>query len=407
MKAQPFLWVGSVAGSCVITLLVTEWWHEAKATVEIAKIEVRSPGKPTDKLILGEDLAQKTHDHTYFKTLTEESTFEAVDKALDAARRETNIAVRTCKHVEALVNILTTQSMGLSLEKRRAQFLTLFVSKAEESDWFEDLAKATLDQYEAKLPPKYSAHPPGTEHLTVQLEHATYRLSEEDEEEDARRAQTQNKDVNAYAITLREAHRTNLWRRLYVYFEPEVLIDFLGTCKARIENDCKSADELTSALTKKAEQSRQQHLFVSLLVSNSGETPLPVQPLGILRLLVPNANKSNSQVVSIRLGATAESAATTVVEKGKPQLMTLISTKPLSKIIDDNRELLGGDQWTSGALISGSRFLQLWQARMAGLEASAKIARASLDPSKATLPESPRHPISLSSDEIVYQQLEK
>src|ERR1051325_4639096 len=324
MKLRILVWTCTVACSCMITLLVTEWWQKARATVELTRIEIRSPGKPTDKLVVGEDLAQKTQEHPYFTSLHEESTFEAIDKALDEGRQKTNRAKRTSGHIEGLITLLGTQSAALSLEKRRAQFLAAFVSKAEESSFFEDVAKVTLDDYEAQLPTKYSAHPPGSEQLSVNLENATYRLAQEDEDDVAKRIQSQSKDINAYTIARREAHRTNLWRRLFAYYEPEILLSFFSTCKERTERWISKAETIMSELTTKIEQTRQQHMYVSVLVANSGDTALPIQSIAVLKLQVPNLNKSGSQSVSIRLGAENEPSAMTIVEKGKPQLIALM-----------------------------------------------------------------------------------
>jgi hypothetical protein len=407
MTRKLLIWIGTVIGSSILTLLVADWWQAARGTVEIAKVEIRSPGQPTDKLVLGDELAQKTRDHIYFNTLNSESTFEKVEKALDDARRKADLANRTGHLIESLIKLLQTQSAALSLETRRKEFLITFTAKSEESDWFEKIAKGLLVDYETNLPKKYSSHPPGTENLNISLETMTYQLGQENEEEFARRVEGQVKNVNAYAIARQEAHVNNIWRRLFVYYEPEVLLGFLTSSQSRIEVFTKRAEEIIAAVTAKIEQTRKQHLYVSLLVSNSGDTPLPVQPIGVLRLRVPSVNKQGSQAVQIRLGATLLSSQTTIVEKGKPGLLTLMSQKPLSKIIEENHDLLGGEQWTPDSSVSNSRFMQLWQAKTAGLEASAKLARASLDPNKTVLAESPVHPISLSSDVMVYEQLEK
>ena len=402
-------WITTVIFSCLATLFLTDWWNEARGSLDIAKLELRPLGNPTDSLALGPELAQRTENHHYFVTVASDTTFKEVADAIEDASKKTDIAKRVVARIDALLGLLNTQSMALSLDARRKQFLERLTDNSEEYGFFEKNAKALVITYVTNLPAKYFTHPLEAKNLIVHFEDTRgYRLGEESEDEIAKRFQSASNDVNAYERGRLEAQKTNSLRRLFIYYEPDVLIGFLKACRAWVEGDRVGAETLVSALRAKVEETRKQYLYVSVLASNSGTTPLALEPLGVLVLHIPNPNKESAQTLSIRLLGDGDFADASVVEKGKPKLLTFVSAKPLSLIIDENHESLGGDEWTTTNFpLEHSRFMQLWQAKAVGLEGSVKIARVSVDSKQNTFCESDRRPIGLNTKERIYELLQK
>jgi hypothetical protein len=375
------LWALPIIGSSLITLLVKQWWDAPRPHIELTSLEVNSPEETNAPILLGADLDNRIRNHAYFPNLELESPYSDVSEAIAEAKRQTDLADRSAKHLENLISLLKTQSAALALATRRREFLQAYVDRDREQVFIEFYGLEAIA--EANLPEKYATHPVDSRRLTIKLNRSVYNLEEIDESQVARRAEEANpNDPNAVAIATAKAQRVNRWRRLFVYYEPDVIVPFLAGVRDQIKTSAQSAKVLTSELNVIVASAREPRLFAKALVSNVGTRPLVLRRVAVMRLFVPEGDSKEASIVNVEAVSSQESGNVTVINGGMSSTLVLQSAKVLSEIITDSAANLGGENWAPTNDLDTSRLMLLWRAKQSGLRASVVLARGGCEPGK-------------------------
>jgi len=386
---NPLIWVVSLLVTAVVTAVVTNVitarLSQARPLVEVSSVTIQASADKQAVLKIDNNLVSQTGAHLYYPNVEADTTVDNVTKAIDNAKRVDDLARQCCACLDKLVNMLGTQNGKRSLENRRLDFLNVWASDDDVDKTLQLAAMRVLADYEDKLPPQYQKHPPGSVGpIEVKVPTGYMILTEVNEEEVAKAERDKNPtDPNAYERRIKSAHRMNLLRRLWAYYDPDVLIPFLAVVKETLQQDIRTSLDLTGQLESVIDLASPQRVLATVVLSNAGASPMAVQTLGLVRLNVKVPNASGFQSVPVEMEGAGGAEDVIIVEGGKAATLKLQSSKTVDQIILDNPALLGGVGWKAGQAVKESRIMTLYNAE--GLSADVVLARVGVGATKMKL----------------------
>ena len=372
------VWLTASISAALIGAIIKDYWEAAHPTVDIHAVSITSPPTPID---IHAKLLRDIRNHPY---LSIDATDEFYDN--DIAELIKDFEIKDEERLEAvatitrLIDYLKATSADLSLKMRQRDFLTILTAGGLGS-MLEDWAKITLKGYEEKLPDRYQRHPEGSEGLYVSIPIGIYNLAEIDEEEFARQESQARGPVNVYARVLLDARRTNLFRRLLLYQEADVLLPFLDALKLELNGAIQSSRDISQRLQKYISTSL-RHLGATAMVTNTGHRPFSIGLQGVLFLHFP---------ARVRGGKDGIMAADLDVVEDKPILVPGGEARLLKFITRDNLHQIVEE--TGNVDVDGLRSLFA----EGGIRARISIARAGVGEADLVIGPSDIRPIGPKS----------
>ncbi|HTG32529.1 MAG TPA: hypothetical protein VLB76_06320 [Thermoanaerobaculia bacterium] len=389
-----FVWPISIVASAFLTSSFKDYWEAPRPVVELTEFKTIDPS-PEDSLInIDPEIIKSTSVHPYLESLEPRMTRADLRSKLRTYQDERNTEGAIAQYILRLISLLQTQSAAIPVEKRRRDFLQLVSDEPSTNSIIEQASLFVLDDYEGRLGPEYQSHPPGTQNAKAVLSHSVYDLSEVDEskvEQGRNRLQT---------------HRTNLYKRLLLYYNQDLLVDFFGAVRRYTLDNNEKADAIVKALDNMLDADAHKKIAIGVLVTNRGQRPAAILPFGILRLEIPSSDSSKPPSVTlIKLTSREGGPDLIVIDGGKAQMLRLISTQTVLELIQAGNASLGGDGWTSDKPLDSSRLMMLFRGRAGGLTASVALARAGVEPQKALVGPSKSLSVTSAGAERTLEQL--
>lgn len=389
------VWVISIVMSALVTLYIRDRWEAPRPVVELTSLTFLDPRLGDASIPIPPELVQKVSNHVYLSDLNRKETTESLKSKLEDHVEALLIRQKVEKYVSSLIDLLLQQSPAILLDTRRREFLQLLVDDPSGQQVVDSYAKVTIFDFEESLDARYMTHTPGTESLMVNLKDGVYNLSEIDEAKAEPGAD------------LLAARQSNLYRRLFVYYDQNLLAEFFRGVQKYIKEQNTLADEIIVATRELLDGAKQPRIAVALLVANRGRRPVALQTIGVLRLSVPKPTASGVVPVLLDLTASSDQQELVIVEADEAETVRLMSVETLREIVDRNAAVLGGESWDESRALAESRLMKLYDAKTGELVAAAAIARAGVKPGMVQIGPSAPVPVSAAAAEQARAVLQK
>jgi hypothetical protein len=390
-----FVWILSLLGSVLLTAFFKDYWEAPRPILQITGFEFRSVQSEQGEkpeVIVENELLNRIERHLFLPDLEPPITVDALEQKVREYERLRQTCTEVEKHLGNLTTLLLGQGAAISLDTRRKATLQM-IADAPDSRLIESAAKVLADDV---IDPKYQSHPAGSENLRVNLRDSIFDLSQIDEEKVAEEA---GRNGPSAATQMRiQAHRTNIYRRLLIYYEPDVLVSFFNNVKDKLASYNREAEDIIGQLQKSADAGKAERIALDVLVSNRGQRPIAISGLGVLRLEVPPVKKGKMAGVFVPMIHTSDSTDITIIDGGKASTIHLLSRESVGQIIQANSLLLGGDGWTASKSLDESRLFLLFRAKTGELTATVSLARAGEEPQSSGV--GPSAPLSVSQSAV-------
>jgi hypothetical protein len=388
-----------------VTLVIKDYWDAPRPRFELISLDLSASTPNDQQLTIDPLLDARIRNHGYFPNLDLAPKLKDVVEAVDKAKESNVLFERTLAHCDDLIQLVQTQSAARDKAQRRKDFLTKLVARDQEFKILERGMKFATDSF--PLPRQYSSHPPNERNVRVDTGVSIFTLAELNPEAEASRAAAGSSDVNTYSTVLNDATRTNLFRRIVVYYEPDILIGFLEQVRKDLDRTRSEAMAIIAVLDPMVAAAREERITAEVLISNNGTKPLALRSEGLLRLNIPNQQGASASSVPVPLKAAGATEEINIVDGGKATILSFSSRDTLRAIIQGSPELLGGPNWSTGGSLDASRLVMLWKAATPALTASIALARAGAAPTDSKAGESPSTIVGVSTVTALYQQLQK
>ena len=396
------LWTITVLGSALLTAFFKDYWEAPHPVLQITGFSFESAEGDKTEITVDPELLRSIAKHDYLPDLKLPITLADLTKEIAEGEHIREQWLDEDGHVRNIVALIRSQGLGISLENRRKALLNLIVDEPGDIN-IESRAKILVAGMEQALGPKYQCHPPGSEHLMVHLDDGEYNLSQVDEEKAAQDAGSAT-DVNAPVKRRIDAHRTNIFRRLLIYYDPDLLLNVFTTLEKSIADENREAEGIIGQLKSSEKGLVGQRIALDILISNRGQRPVAIRGAGVLCLEVPAAKHGNPVRVLVPLVKASDSEVT-VVDGGKSNVIQVHSRDNLRDIVQANSAALGGDNWTSSRPLEESRFMLLFKAKTSELTAAVALVRAGEEPQRSRVGPSASLPVSQSATEQAIEQI--
>jgi hypothetical protein len=378
------IWVITIIASAVLTAVVKDWWESPKPSIELTRLQlIVTPS--SKKMSLSQELKRLLDDHAYLESPKEAMTYDGAVEFVENIKDRIRLHSDVVAWFDSALDLIGKQSAAISLESRRHQLIQM-ISDEPSGKSVELTCRFVVDDIETQLDAKYLSHPKGQTRAVVNLPNSVYYLGEQPEDQ----TNTGNR---------LDAHRANIYRRILLLYEPDVLVKLFSLARDRLKRNNNDATALLPKLQLAMTNAFPMSLAAEVLVSNRGQRPMAVRTVAIVKLRVPSQNSSAAQTVPIRVQGSSDGVA--VVEGGKAVTLTLYS-EPIERLISANPKTLGGEGWSQANGIDGSRLMLLYHAKTGSLLALVALARAGTVGSDLKLGESQFTVVGSSTeDEIV------
>jgi hypothetical protein len=395
--AKILVWFLTTVMGAFIGILLKFIWEAPRPVIELLAVELTSEQQQRP-LNLPPSLVGAVKDHYYFPRIAADATTEDILDAIQKAEQTDSEMVDINAKIDALIELLRTRTGPV--ERRRTEFLVAW-SAGEISDVLSDVIKVVVGAREDDLPNHYKKHPQGTESLTVSLWPGRIMdLTELDEKEIRQGELSGAGPANAYRRVKRDAHLTNLLRRLWIYLEPDVLIPVMEDAKQVVSEWVQSSKATASQLRAILAIQNPPRLVVKALVTNRGMRPLPIRALGVLRIKIPSresGTEDSAETIPIKLAGVSDKEVVTVVDGGKAAVIALASIETAQALVEDHPAFQAR---TDKDELTSSRLQQLYDG--GGLSASIGLAQAGANESSVALRPSIYRPIGPQSEEKAF-----
>lgn len=386
-------WPLSIVVSALLTSTFKDYWEAPRPVLQMTEFKTLNPSPGDSNLILDPSLVKAVGVHPYFEALESRMTRSSLRDKIREYQDERDVEGEVERYIPSLLRLLRTQSPAIPVEKRRRELLQMISDEPDQHEIIPQASKFTLDTFESRLPAEYQHHPEGLTNLMVPLTHSVADLSEIDE-------------TKTDGLERLNAHRKNLYKRLFVYYDQDLLVDFFATVQQYTHDNNTKADSLISQLNGLLDPDAGKKIALSVLVTNRGSRPLPILPVGILRLEVPSPQDSKPAVVALVSMTSREGDPEIQIVKGGEALTVhLISTDTLVKVIQSKKDALGGEDWDADKPLDSSRLMLLYRGKTGGLTASIALARPGVEPKNALVGPSGPLPVMASSTERILEEL--
>lgn len=397
------LWVGTVVGSGLLTLYLQTMWNAPRPYLELSSVEIRHIGEKTAHVSISSDLIQRIARHRYFPDLEDPVRVASIDTATEIAEARDRMYERLASRLDKVLNLLQTRSANLSVDARRQELLSTWYSGGGTSE-LDDLAKSMILVYEPRLPDRYrQKHPQGQERFSFQIEPGhTVTLDQVDEEGFAH-AQAERDGPAAYPAALQEAHVSNILRRLFVYFEPDVLAQFVTELRALMVSDVQESRKLAQDLRDVVSQVQPDRIVATVVVSNLGNRPLPLRTLGVVWLRLPATAGATSSLIPIEMESASSDSTVIIVDGGEARVAVLQSVRTLSELIANHPEFQVVARSDTARTATTPRIKSLFDG--GGLTAAIALARAGVTPDAAIVEASTFRPAGMGDRDGLFNAL--
>jgi hypothetical protein len=253
-----------------------------------------------------------------------------------------------------------------------------------------------LSANEQALPERYQTHPPSFSVKTF----GTFNVSLVDEEEFARRVAAS--EPTKYDQAKTEAHRTNLLRRMVIFYEPDILLATLAKATESVGVDLDQSVGLTKRVQAVLDDAVPRRITVTTALVNSGQRAIALRDMALLTLVLPEANGTETPVyVGMKRVDTSEDAL--VVEGGKARGVSFESTETLDQLVRNDPTVLGGPKWGAGQAFSASRLSLLFEGN--GLSAQISLAKAGAQKASMVAARSDRIGVGAEAEKRLFEKL--
>ena len=390
------IWILTTVGAAAVGITLKDVWEAPRAHVQLVSLDLR-PHKSRSAIKLDPALLEQIGEHAYFPNIDRETDTDTILEKVQTAEQLDPQYQELVARIDKLIELL--RNRGGDVTDRRKEFLRLWGKGVD--NYLESITKAVLPEYEQHLPERYQKHPVGSEGLYVQLAPGQVMdLTELDEERFAQEESRVSGPVNVYGRVKRDAHNTNLLRRLWVYLEPPIFIPLLEQVKSLTVTWIDSSRSIAKLVREGIAAQNPDYIDVVVLVANTGARPLPIRQLGLLWLKLPGRIAgSDNEYVPIPMGDAPIEGDVIVIDGGTAKTFALSSRKSLADVVEGNPALQGDP----AAGVEKSRFRQLLDG--GGLAAAVALARAGGTANAAALAPSEFRPVGRQSTEGLFEQL--
>jgi hypothetical protein len=400
---KTLIWIVSVALTAAVTAYITNYMNAARAYVELTEVTMEETISGNNSIHIPDHLRTRIYGHAYIKNLDEDTTLDdRFYKILKKTRERVRLGSKMFLHLEEVIKLLKTQSANRSIDARRKEFLVFFNSKKKESEKLSGYLKQAVVDYH--LPEPYNVHPDSKKHFQVDIGNIIVDLSELNFDTLIRQS-APSKDLNRPARLALSVKKSNMTRRLWIYYEQDLMIDIYSQVLAQIKKIDYEAEEIMSEVDDIISMAVKKNIVVRALVTNSGNQPMTVMPMAVLMFSVPVIGNKPHSLVPIRLKSRKSEDRIEVIKGGESAFILFDSIDPVDTLINKH-DSMSGKGWMTGTNMKQSRLSKLWEAQTPELSATLRLAQSSPDIKKSPLPISNRLVIGLSAEDAIFNELE-
>ena len=383
--------ITSIVLSALLGAVIKDLWEAPRPHVEVSSVSLGlPPGSETLRVDIGETLVNRSESHPFIKTLEASETVASLQGVIENAPRAEADYRALVARIDRLETLVKTQNaVGRRQEDLRVEFLRV---------WHEGPGSVLLDNLiqgivmEPTLArardPKYNRHPPGME-------------------------AADDIDLGIMRIVVREVRplptmapmelyltaATNVMRRLWIYYEPQVLIDHLSAGRKRVQEWLDDLPALIKDIKTAMEAAVPRRIVVTATASNRGRLPLTLRGVGVLKLSLPEGGAP----LLVELSA-EDPEQIVVVKGGEAEVLRLTSVNTLPQLLKASPQASG--TWREGQDPEASRLAKLFEAE-GGLKASLSLSRAGVSAKNARIGPSSLEEVGKPSRLALIKELEK
>lgn len=388
--------VSAILGAVIKDISERPW-----PVVELTNISFMGETTASSDVDVPSELNLDIRQHPWFPNLDIQVSIQGIrDSMLTGTQRDLTRR-RMLSEVIVLVDLVETQSASLSVDHRRKDFLERWSRDPSVRDRLSSKIQSVVYEMQDELPAHYKSHPDEYRNFEVTLPRGTVVLGYFDEESYAEKAA--NLSPSQYERALLQARGANLARRLWIYYEPEVILKVLSKTREEVEEQLKKSAEIAADLKDLIERCTPSRIQAEATILNRGRRPIAVGKLALLVFEIPESQGGTTKPVYIDLIRTSRADETLIVKGGEVARIDFSSRLTVDEIVRRHQDLLGGTEWANDQRITISRFMKLYEGE--GLSARIVLSKAGFSPGKSKMAESSIFPVGTGTDDKVLEAL--